>query len=58
MFRPLLRVGETYMTAKNKTDSIQNIVQIINKKLKTNISIGNSESLEIQRIETGMPSMD
>jgi len=45
------------MPANNKSD-IQNIVKVINKQLKTNISIGNSESLEIQRIETGMPSMD
>ena len=45
------------MATNNKAD-IQNIVQVINKKLKTNISIGDSESLEVKRIETGIPPFD
>ena len=45
------------MTTKNKTD-IQDIVKVINKKLKTDISIGDSESLGIKRIETGIPPFD
>ena len=45
------------MTKKKKVD-IHNIVEVINKKLKTNISIGDSESLSIKRIETGIPPFD
>ena len=57
MYRLLRKVGVIYMSTQNKSD-IQNIVKIINKKLKTNISVGDSESLEIKRIKTGIPPFD
>jgi len=39
-------------------NSVKKIVETINKKLKTNISIGNEDGLAIQRISTGIPSFD
>ncbi len=38
--------------------SVKRIVDTINKKLKTNISIGSEDALEIKRISTGIPSFD
>ena len=37
---------------------VQSIVDIINKQLKTNITMGNDDSLDTLRIETGMPALD
>ena len=37
---------------------VQSIVDIINKQLKTNITVGNDDSLDTLRIETGMPALD
>ena len=37
---------------------VQSIVDVINKQLKTNITMGNDDSLDTLRIETGMPALD
>jgi recombination protein RecA len=46
------------VTTKKKKTDIHNIVEVINKKLKTNISIGDADSLAVKRIETGIPPFD
>jgi len=41
----------------NKYD-VKQVIETINKTLKTNLTIGAEESLRISRIETGMPPLD
>ena len=40
------------------SNSIQKVIDTINKNLKTDLSIGDEESLKISRIETGMAPFD
>ena len=37
---------------------IKSIIDVINKELKTNMTVGDDDALETQRIETGMPALD
>ena len=37
---------------------MERILNSINKSLKTNLTFGNSKSLEMDRISTGMPAFD
>ena len=39
-------------------NEVQSVINIINKQLKTNITVGNDDSLDTLRIETGIPALD
>ena len=40
------------------SNEVQKVVEVINKELKTNLTVGNDEALDTKRIETGMPALD
>ena len=46
------------MTMTKGRKEINNIVDLINKQLKTNISVGDEESLRLKRIRTGIAPFD